>query len=101
MRRHLNVWNGVLLLSFTILYPMFFIFQASFVSPDTGGWFLESYRAIFHYPFFYLRCLNNSLFVSVLATVRSPCSSVPPLLVVPRGGGAHHAPGLATRAIIM
>ena len=41
LRRHLNVWNGVLLLSFAVifigvLYPMFFIFRASFVSPETG-----------------------------------------------------------------
>ena len=81
MRRHLNVWNGVLLLSFAVifigvLYPMFFIFRASFVSPETGGWSLESYRAIFQYPF-YLRCLKNSLFVSVLATALSMLIGVP------------------------
>lgn len=81
LRRHLNVWNGVLLLSFAVifigvLYPMFFIFRASFVSPETGGWSLESYRAIFQYPF-YLRCLKNSLFVSVLATALSMLIGVP------------------------
>ena len=81
MRRYLNAWNGVLLLSFAVifigvLYPMFFIFRASFISPETGGWSLESYRAIFQYPF-YLRCLKNSLFVSVLATALCMLIGVP------------------------
>ena len=81
MRRLFNVWNGVLLLSFAIIffsvvYPMLFIFRASFVSPETGGFSLESYRAIFHYPF-YLRCLENSLFVSVVSTLLSLLIGVP------------------------
>ena len=81
MRRFFNVWNGVLLLSFTIiflgvLYPMFFIFRASFISPETGAYSMESYRAIFHYPY-YLRCLENSLFVSAVATALSMLIGVP------------------------
>ncbi|MGE5843403.1 MAG: iron ABC transporter permease, partial [Syntrophaceae bacterium] len=81
MRRIFSVWNLVLLLSFAIIvlavvYPMFTIFRASFLSPETGDWSLESYRAILHYPF-YRRCLENSLFVSVVSTALSMLIGVP------------------------
>jgi iron(III) transport system permease protein len=81
MPRIVNAWNGVFVLAFAIIvlavvYPMFTIFRASFLSPETGAWSLESYRAIFHYPF-YRRCLENSLFVSVVSTVLSVVIGVP------------------------
>jgi len=81
MPRIVNAWNGVFVLAFAVIflavvYPMFTIFRASFVSPETGGWSLESYRAIFHYPF-YRRCLENSLFVSVVSTALSVAIGVP------------------------
>ena len=56
------------MLFFAVVYPILFIFKASFVDPETGAFSLKSYAAFFHYPF-YLRCLGNSLFVSTLATL--------------------------------
>ncbi|NPV05967.1 MAG: iron ABC transporter permease [Syntrophaceae bacterium] len=81
MPRIVNAWNGVYALAFAVIvlavvYPMFTIFRASFVSPETGAWSLENYRAIFLYPF-YRRCLENSLFVSVVSTVLSVAIGVP------------------------
>lgn len=81
MPRIVTAWNGVYVLAFAVIvlavvYPMFTIFRASFLSPETGAWSLESYRAIFHYPF-YRRCLENSLFVSVVSTALSVAIGVP------------------------
>ncbi len=72
MRRYLTLWNLILLSIFVVLflfviYPMFSIFYASFLSPETGKSSLESYQKIFSLPF-YMRCLRNSLWVSALAT---------------------------------
>lgn len=76
-----QAWNIVLLLVFALLavavvYPILFIFTASFVEAETGDLSLKSYRAFFHYPS-YLRCLKNSLFVSSLATLFTLLLSIP------------------------
>jgi len=70
--RHLNTWNVILVLVFivlffAVLYPVLYIFKASFMDPETGAFSLNSYQTFFKYPY-YLRCLRNSLFVSALAT---------------------------------
>ncbi len=64
------------LLAFTVVYPILFIFRASFVDAETGLFSLKSYAAIFHYPF-YLRCLKNSLWVSTLATLFALLLGIP------------------------
>lgn len=81
IRRYLNIWNLILLSAFAVvflfvIYPMFSIFYASFISPETNAFSWESYQRIFHRPF-YLRCLRNSLFVSILATIFSLVIGVP------------------------
>ncbi|MBM4338028.1 MAG: iron ABC transporter permease [Deltaproteobacteria bacterium] len=81
MRRYFTPWNFILLSIFVILflfvlYPMFSIFYASFLSPETGQFSLESYRKISSLPF-YLRCLRNSLWVSALATAFSLIIGIP------------------------
>ena len=81
MRRHFQAWNIIMALIFVILffavvYPILYIFKASFIHPETGAFSLKSYLTIFHYPF-YLRCLKNSLFVSTLATALSLIVGVP------------------------
>lgn len=80
-RRYLSIWNVVLLFAFTVLvylvvYPMFSIFRASFISPETNLFSLESYQKIFRLPF-YLRCFRNSLFVSGLASLLSLLIGIP------------------------
>jgi len=69
--RYLNTWNVILVLVFivlffAVLYPVLYIFKASFMDPETGVFSLNSYQTFFKYPY-YLRCLRNSLFVSALA----------------------------------
>jgi iron(III) transport system permease protein len=81
MRKYVNVWNGILLAAFLLLflltlYPMFSIFRASFLSPETEQFSLENYQKIFRLPY-YLRCLRNSLFVSTLATLLSLALGLP------------------------
>jgi iron(III) transport system permease protein len=81
IRKYLNVWNIILLSAFVVLflfvlYPMFYIFQASFLSPETSQFSLESYQKIFSKPF-YLRCLRNSLWVSAMAMIFSLAVGIP------------------------
>jgi iron(III) transport system permease protein len=81
LRRSLNIWTVVLLFAFAVLfylviYPMFSIFRASFISPETNLVSLESYQKIFRFPF-YLRCFRNSLFVSGLASLLSLLIGIP------------------------
>jgi iron(III) transport system permease protein len=81
MRRHLTLWNLVLcsvlaVLFFLVIYPMFSIFYASFLDPETGRSSLGSYQKIFRLPY-YLRCLRNSLWVSGLATLFSLVIGIP------------------------
>jgi iron(III) transport system permease protein len=81
LRKYFNIWNLILLSAFAVLflfaiYPMFSIFQASFISPETNLFSLENYQKIFHRPY-YLRCLRNSLFVSALATIFSLIIGIP------------------------
>ncbi len=81
VRRYLHAWNVLLLAAFAVLflfaiYPMFSIFQASFLSPETDTLSLENYQKIFSRPF-YLRCLRNSLWVSALATLFSLMVGIP------------------------
>lgn len=81
LSQRFRTWNIVLLLvfallAFAVVYPILFIFKASFVEPETGALSLKSYGAFFHYPF-YLRCLKNSLFVSTLATLFSLLLGIP------------------------
>jgi iron(III) transport system permease protein len=81
LRRYVTVWNFVLVSAFgvlflLVLYPMFSIFYASFLRPDTDVFSLDSYRKIFTKAF-YLRCLGNSLFVSGLATLFSLLIGIP------------------------
>ncbi len=93
MRRYLTTWNIILLLIFTILffsilYPLFFIFKASFISSETGQFSLDSYKSFFHYPY-YLRCLKNSIFVSTVATIFAVAIGVPFAVLLSR----FHVPG--------
>lgn len=79
--RHFKAWNLILgfvfiILFFAVLYPILFIFKASFIHPETGAFSLKSYQTFFHYPF-YLRCLRNSLFVSALGTLFALILGVP------------------------
>jgi iron(III) transport system permease protein len=76
-----QAWNIILVAIFAILflavlYPILFIFKASFVNPETGGFSLKSYLTILNYPY-YLRCLRNSLFVSTLATLLALALGIP------------------------
>jgi iron(III) transport system permease protein len=64
------------LLAVTVVYPLVYIFKASFVDPDTGLFSLKSYAAFFHYPF-YQRCLHNSLFVSAVSTLLALVLGIP------------------------
>lgn len=93
MRRYLTTWNIILLLIFiilffSILYPIFFIFKASFISSETGLFSLDSYRSFFHYPY-YLKCLKNSIFVSTVATLFAVAIGVPFAVFLSR----FHVPG--------
>ncbi|MBN2721062.1 MAG: iron ABC transporter permease [Proteobacteria bacterium] len=81
MRRHFQGWNIILaavfaILFFAVLYPILYIFKASFIDPETGAWSLKSYATFLRYPY-YLRCLRNSLFVSSLSTVLAMAIGVP------------------------
>jgi iron(III) transport system permease protein len=79
--KHFQAWNIILvaifvILFFTVLYPILYIFKASFINPETGGFSLKSYATFLHYPY-YLRCLRNSLFVSTLSTLLALTIGVP------------------------
>jgi len=81
LTKYFQSWNIILVLIFAVLffavvYPILYIFKASFVDPETGAFSLKSYYAFLHYPF-YLRCLGNSLFVSTLATLLSLVIGIP------------------------
>jgi len=92
-RKIFSSWNFILIVVFTIMflsvvYPIFYIFKASFISPDTGALSLDSYKTFFHYPY-YLRCLGNSLFVSGMATIFATILGVPFAFFLSR----FHVPG--------
>jgi iron(III) transport system permease protein len=81
LRNSFQAWNIILvaifaILFFAVLYPILYIFKASFVNPETGGFSLKSYIAFLHYPY-YLRCLRNTLHVSALATVLALVIGIP------------------------
>ncbi|MBU4371610.1 MAG: iron ABC transporter permease [Proteobacteria bacterium] len=81
MRKYFQAWNIILvaifvILFFAVLYPILYIFKASFVNPETGAFSLKSYATFLHYPY-YLRCLRNSLFVSTLSTVFALAIGIP------------------------
>ena len=81
VRKIFNPWNWILVAAFailflTVVYPLIQIFQASFLSRETGQFSLESYRNFFHYPY-YLRCLRNSLTASALATLGTLVIGIP------------------------
>ncbi|MCE5243012.1 MAG: iron ABC transporter permease [Syntrophobacteraceae bacterium] len=81
MRKSFQAWNIILagifvILFFTVLYPLLFIFKASFLDPETGAFSLKSYFTVLRYPY-YLRCLGNSLFVSTLSTVLAMAIGIP------------------------
>ncbi len=81
MRKHFQAWNIILvaifaILFFAVLYPILFIFKASFVDPETGAFSLKSYATFLHYPY-YMRCLRNSLFVSTLSTLLAVAIGIP------------------------
>lgn len=81
MRKSFQAWNIILvtiflILFFAVLYPILYIFKASFVNPETGAFSLKSYATFLHYPY-YLRCLRNSLFVSTLSTVFALAIGIP------------------------
>ncbi len=93
MRKLFTAWNIVLIVVFatlflSVVYPIFFIFKASFISNETGLLSLESYRAFFHYPY-YLRCLRNSLFVSAASTIVAMILGIPFAFFLSR----FHVPG--------
>ena len=81
MRKYFQAWNIILaaifvILFFAVLYPILYIFKASFINPETGDFSLKSYATFLHYPY-YLRCLRNSLFVSTLSTVLALAIGIP------------------------
>jgi len=81
LRKHFQAWNIILvaifaILFFAVLYPILFIFKASFVDPETGAFSLKSYATFLHYPY-YMRCLRNSLFVSTLSTLLAVAIGIP------------------------
>jgi len=81
LRKSFQAWNIILvtiflILFFAVLYPILYIFKASFVNPETGAFSLKSYATFLHYPY-YLRCLRNSLFVSTLSTVFALAIGIP------------------------
>ncbi|MCE5263049.1 MAG: iron ABC transporter permease [Deltaproteobacteria bacterium] len=81
MHRHFQAWNIILIaifviLFFAVLYPILYIFKASFVNPETGAFSLKSYATFLHYPY-YMRCLRNSLFVSTLSTLLALAIGIP------------------------
>jgi len=92
-RKLLSTWNLILIIVFAILilsivYPIIYIFKASFISPETGLLSLDSYKTFFHYPY-YLRCLRNSLFVSGMATIFATILGIPFAFFLSR----FHVPG--------
>ena len=81
MRNSFQTWNIILagifvILFFAVLYPILYIFKASFIDPGTGAFSLKSYGTFLRYPY-YLRCLGHSLFTSILATVFTLVIGVP------------------------
>jgi iron(III) transport system permease protein len=93
LRKYFQTWNILLalifvILFFAVLYPILHIFKASFVSPETDLFSLQSYATFFHYPY-YLRCLRNSLFVSTLATLFALVLGIPFAFFLAR----YHIPG--------
>jgi iron(III) transport system permease protein len=91
--KHFTAWNLMLalifvILFFAVLYPLLYIFKASFIHPETGAFSLKSYAAFFHYPY-YLRCLRNSLFVSALGTLFALAIGIPFAFFLAR----YHVPG--------
>jgi len=81
LRKSFQAWNIIVvaifaILFFAVLYPILYIFKASFVNPETGAFSLKSYTTFLHYPY-YLRCLGNSLFVSTLSTVLTLAIGIP------------------------
>jgi len=81
LRKYFQAWNIILvaifaILFFAVLYPILYIFKASFVNPETGAFSLKSYATFLHYPY-YLRCLRNSLFVSTLSTLLALAIGIP------------------------
>jgi len=81
LRKYFQAWNIILvaifvILFFAVLYPILYIFKASFINPETGAFSLKSYATFLHYPY-YLRCLRNSLFVSTLSTVLALAIGIP------------------------
>lgn len=80
-RRLFSVWNLILLAALAVLfllvvYPMYSIFQASFLDPESSVFTWANYKRLFTSRF-YLRCLGNSLLVSGLATLFSLIIGVP------------------------
>jgi iron(III) transport system permease protein len=80
-RRLFSAWNGIflgaiLVLFFLVVYPMYFIFQASLKDAVTGAFTWHNYTMVFTTPF-YQRCLTNSLFMSGMATLFSVLAGVP------------------------
>ncbi len=93
MGRHFTAWNLILalifvILFFAVLYPILYIFKASFIHPETSAFSLKSYATFFHYPY-YLRCLRNSLFVSALGTLLAMLIGIPFAFFLAR----YHVPG--------
>lgn len=81
MRKSFQAWNIILVvicavLFFAVLYPILYIFKASFVNSETGAFSLKSYITFLHYPY-YLRCLGNSLLVSTLSTFLALAIGIP------------------------
>lgn len=81
LRRLFSIWNiilagSLLVLFFLVVYPMWSIFQASFLDPFTGEFTWENYGLVFTTPF-YRRCLTNSLFMSCMAALCSIIVGVP------------------------
>lgn len=81
MGKLFQTWNIILvaifvILFFAVLYPILYIFQASFVDAETGAFSLKSYTTFLRYPY-YLRCLGNSLFVSTLSTLLALAIGIP------------------------
>ena len=69
----ISIWTytalaALLVLVFTILYPLSSLFTASLTSPETGGFSLEGYREFFATPEF-VSALTNTLLLGAITTI--------------------------------
>ena len=81
MNRLFSVWTLIFIaalavIALLVVYPMYSIFQASLMDPETSAFTWDNYIQVFTTKF-YRRCLWNSIFISTLATLFSVILGVP------------------------